>query len=106
MKTLLTAALAATALLAACSHGTPQTAATHTYRCVDGSTLRATYPTTETATVHYQGASRTLQIVRSGSGARYTGDGWQWWTKGDTGTLSRLGADGYGDEVLAECQAP
>jgi membrane-bound inhibitor of C-type lysozyme len=53
-----------------------------TYACSDGQTVQAAYPDTNTAWVKIKGQTHTLHIVMSGSGARYTGEGWQWWTKG------------------------
>lgn len=70
---------------------TPGRAPETTYRCADGSVITATYPTTDTARLLYNGQSIDMAIARSGSGARYVGGGWQWWTKGlETGTISRL----------------
>ena len=53
-----------------------------TYRCEDGRTLRAAYPDSETAILEVAGGTHRLSVARSASGARYVGDGWQWWTKG------------------------
>lgn len=62
-----------------------------TYRCADSSIVEASYPTTDTATIRYEGRSVDMTTAVSASGARYVGDGWEWWTKGMTeGTLSRL----------------
>jgi membrane-bound inhibitor of C-type lysozyme len=52
------------------------------YACSDGQTVQAAYPDTNTAWVKIKGQTHTLHIAMSGSGARYTGEGWQWWTKG------------------------
>ncbi|HTV87069.1 MAG TPA: MliC family protein [Dyella sp.] len=52
------------------------------YVCRDGQTVQAAYPDTHTAWVKIKGQMHTLHVVISGSGARYTGEGWQWWTKG------------------------
>lgn len=108
---ILTAALSAFALLAACdrartpaSQAAPTTAGgpdstaptpaapgpvnpdarVTTYRCEDGRSVDAGYPDSETAVVTIGGHAYTLKVARSGSGARYTGMGWQWWTKGMT----------------------
>lgn len=71
----------------------PKAAPITTYACDDGRTVRASYPDSETAVVEVDGASRTLKIAISASGARYTGDGVQWWTKGaDQAQLSPLAA--------------
>jgi membrane-bound inhibitor of C-type lysozyme len=62
-----------------------------TYACKDGQTVIAGYPDKDTAVVTIGGHAYTLKIARSGSGARYTGMGLQWWTKGLTeGQLARL----------------
>lgn len=43
------------------------------------------------AVVRYKGAKHTMRTAISGSGARYVGDGWQWWTKGfEEGTIAPL----------------
>lgn len=62
------------------------------YACQDGRTVSARYPDTETAQLQIGGAMHVLKIARSGSGARYTGDALQWWTKGDDGALAPLKA--------------
>ncbi len=79
-----------------------------TYACDDGRTVRASYPDTDTAVVEIDGKRRTLKIAISASGARYTGDGYQWWTKGMTqGQLSPLAA---GEDIASapgvNCKAP
>ena len=61
------------------------------YVCEGGARLTAAYPDSQTAIVDYRGHAYTLKLARSGSGARYTGFGLQWWTKGlEHGTLARL----------------
>lgn len=77
------------------------------YVCEGGTRLTAAYPDSQTAIVDYRGHAYTLKIVRSGSGARYTGFGLQWWTKGvEHGTLARLkpGEDIASDPGVA-CEA-
>ena len=62
-----------------------------TYACTDGSIVHASYPTTDTARVSYNGRTIAMTIAVSADGARYVGGGWEWWTKGMTeGTLSAL----------------
>jgi len=62
-----------------------------TYVCAGGERLTAGYPDASTAVIDYRGHAYTLKIARSGSGARYTGYGLQWWTKGlEHGTLAQL----------------
>jgi len=52
------------------------------YTCSNGQTVAAAYPDTNTAVISVHHATHTLHSAISGSGARYIGDGWQWWTKG------------------------
>jgi len=69
------------------------------YICEDGSVVEASYPDTDTARIRYEGQVIEMQNVISGSGARYTGGGWQWWTKGMTeGTLAPLAP---GEEIAS-----
>jgi membrane-bound inhibitor of C-type lysozyme len=64
------------------------------YACSDGQTVQAAYPDTNTALVKIKGQTHTLHVALSGSGARYTGEGWQWWTKGmHDGMLAPLAPD-------------
>ncbi|KSB90761.1 hypothetical protein AS593_16940 [Caulobacter vibrioides] len=78
------------------------------YACGDGSVLKATYPDDKTAVVEYGGKTRTLTVAMSASGARYVGEGLQWWTKGMAdGLVAPLAA---GEDVASakpvECMAP
>ena len=78
-------ALALACAGAACAGQQPaagSAAAWTTYACSDGQTVQAAYPDTNTAWVKIKGQTHTLHVAMSGSGARYTGEGWQWWTKG------------------------
>jgi membrane-bound inhibitor of C-type lysozyme len=64
-------------LLAACAQpGDPVS-----YTCADGRTVAARYAGTA-ATLEIDGKRFELETVVSASGARYLGDGLQWWTKG------------------------
>lgn len=56
------------------------------YICDGGAMVAAIYDGEE-ALVTYEGRSEEMQTVRSGSGARYAGENWIWWTKGNTGFL-------------------
>jgi membrane-bound inhibitor of C-type lysozyme len=60
------------------------------YACVDGQTITAGYPDRRTAIVTYKGHAYTLKLAPSASGARYTGYGLQWWTKGASATIAAL----------------
>jgi membrane-bound inhibitor of C-type lysozyme len=63
------------------------------YVCDDGQIVQASYPDANTAWVKVKGQMHTLHVAISGSGARYIGDGWQWWTKGmRDGMLAPLAA--------------
>lgn len=53
-----------------------------TYRCADGRAIEANYVDSDHAVLRVAGKPYRLTIARSASGARYVGDGWQWWTKG------------------------
>ncbi len=53
-----------------------------TYTCSDGQAVQASYPDSNTAIIKLKGETHTLHVALSGSGARYAGEGWQWWTKG------------------------
>jgi membrane-bound inhibitor of C-type lysozyme len=61
-----------------------------TYRCGNGRTLEAVYAG-DKATIRWGDKQHEMKIARSASGARYVGDGLQWWTKGmREGTLSQM----------------
>lgn len=53
-----------------------------TYACEDGRSIKAGYPHRDTAVLSVGDHTYTLKIAPSASGARYTGFGLQWWTKG------------------------
>lgn len=111
MSTRRFAPCAMTLLLAACgiSPPSPTTAAPATrYACSDGRVVTARYPDRATARLVIDGVAHVLKIARSADGARYVGDGWQWWTKGmRNGALAPLA----GGETIASargvaCMAP
>lgn len=88
-----------------------QTAAAVGYACESGKTIAVTYPDTETARVSYDGRDYVLSSAVSASGARYAGQGLEWWTASrngqESGTLSRLGPnDQAGGAVLERCSRP
>lgn len=79
-----------------------------TYACDDGRSVKASYPDADTAVVELDGKTHTLKVAVSASGARYVGEGLQWWTKGMTdGQLSPLKA---GEDIASaagvNCKAP
>lgn len=88
-----------------------QPAAAVGYACESGKVVTATYPDTETARVSYDGRDYALSSAVSASGARYAGQGLEWWTASrngqESGTLSRLGPnDQTGGAVLERCSRP
>lgn len=88
-----------------------QPAAAVGYACESGKVITATYPDTETARVSYDGRDYVLTSAVSASGARYAGQGLEWWTASrngqESGTLSRLGAnDQAGGAVIERCSRP
>ena len=77
------------------------------YACPDGQSVRATYPDTRTAVIEYRGATHTLKTAVSADGARYIGEGLQWWTKGMThGTLAVLAPGQTYAPPGEDCVAP
>jgi membrane-bound inhibitor of C-type lysozyme len=78
------------------------------YTCADGRIVEATYPDSDTALIRIKGETHTLRVAISASGARYVGDGWQWWTKGmHDGMLAPLAADeGIASATSVDCHAP
>ncbi|MDP1617940.1 MliC family protein [Phenylobacterium sp.] len=61
------------------------------YRCANGERLRVDYRRDETAIIEYRGETKLLTLAPAASGARYVGDGQQWWIKGQIeGVLNRL----------------
>lgn len=69
------------------------------YVCEDGRTVSALYTDPQTAQLKLAGSTHLLKIARSASGARYTGDALQWWTKGDEGMLAPLKP---GEDIAAD----
>lgn len=81
------------------------------YACESGKTIAVTYPDTSTARVSYDGRDYVLTSAVSASGARYAGEGLEWWTASRNGqesaTLSRLGPnDQAGGAVIERCSRP
>lgn len=79
----------------------------HEYLCESGNTITAAYPSANSTTVKYKGASYNMRLAVSGSGSRYIGGGLEWWTKGSTpgpeGTLFQHMSDGTSGEILEKC---
>ncbi|WP_434779001.1 MliC family protein [Neisseria sp. Ec49-e6-T10] len=72
-------------------------AKTVTMRCDDGQIFRIAYPDQDHAVMSYNKELILLKNATSASGARYIGEGWQWWTKGSEGNLAVLA----GNEAVA-----
>lgn len=63
------------------------------YACENGKSLTARYRD-DRATVDYDGRRIEMRTAVSASGARYVGDGLQWWTRGaDEGAVAPLSVD-------------
>ncbi|NYS77715.1 MULTISPECIES: MliC family protein [Halomonadaceae] len=117
MKILVPLTLASALLVMGCANSpqdkvdaqAPEAAASsvHSYQCESGETIAATYPSSDSALVHYKGSNYTMQIAVSGSGSRYVGGGFEWWTKdsgpGSEGTLFRHMADNTSGESIEFC---
>lgn len=119
MKTLAPLAFTCVLLVSACA-GTPPdkvsvqtpemeppTSSVYNYRCESGETIVATYPSSDSATVHYKGSNYRMKIAVSASGSRYVSGELEWWTKGvgpgSEGTLFHHMADGTSGESLERC---
>lgn len=81
------------------------------YACESGQTVMVQYPDTATAQISYRGQTYAMRLVPSGSGARYSGTGLEWWvaSRGDqeASVLSRLGPnEDVGVAVLERCSRP
>jgi membrane-bound inhibitor of C-type lysozyme len=71
-----------------------------TYACTGGNILEAGYPNATNALLIWQGRAYNLTQAPAASGARYTGGGLQWWTRGPThGTLAILKT---GEEIATD----
>lgn len=77
------------------------------YRCNSGNIVKASYPSSTMAAVQYKGRMREMAIAVSGSGARYVGNGLEWWTKGagsgSSATLFRHEKDGTTGDMVESC---
>lgn len=78
------------------------------YLCESGNRIVATYTDSSTAVIEFNGQRVRLKIAISASGARYTGGGLVWWTKGTgpdaTATLYRHEPGDRMGEVLEQCR--
>lgn len=75
-------------------------ATTYHYECDDGTKVALAFPNNDEAVMYYQGELSVLTVAVSASGARYVGDGWQWWGKGiEEGNLAVIVA---GEEFASD----
>lgn len=70
-----------------------------TYVCLDGQRITAGYPDPRTAVVTYKDHAYTLKLAPSADGARYTGYGLQWWTRGPHASIAALRG---GEEIASD----
>jgi membrane-bound inhibitor of C-type lysozyme len=73
------------------------------YACDRGSRVEATY-TGQHARVILNGRTLEMDTALSGSGARYVGDGYTWWTKGKNADLYK-GVDLATIRAIDHCAA-
>ncbi|HNP36947.1 MAG TPA: MliC family protein [Woeseiaceae bacterium] len=87
----------------------PTQAIMQSYSCESGQVVKANYSSFDTATVQYQDRTHEMHVAVSASGARYVGDGMEWWTKGSgpgsEGTLFHHQADGTSGSIIESCVA-
>lgn len=85
------------------------------YACESGRTVSVRYPDAETATLTYEGRTLTLKSTAAApaaeTGARYAGEGLEWWTAvrdgQETAALRRAGPNAQvGAVVLERCARP
>jgi|GEM_PF-625995 len=116
-KSVVTLFVATTALLlAGCAHdgnsvgeAAAEAVSLVQYQCESGARIQASYPANNVAVVRYQGETHQMAVTRSASGARYTSDQLEWWTKGSgagsEGTLFTHNADGTSGDIVERCKA-
>ncbi|MBX9576281.1 MAG: DUF4232 domain-containing protein [Caulobacteraceae bacterium] len=81
------------------------------YACESGQTVNVQYIDEATARISYKGATADLRLTPSGSGARYSGAEWEWWSASRDGqeqsTLGRVGPNPeVGVTILERCTRP
>lgn len=77
------------------------------YDCTGGLKVQAEYfnaPPLALATISFKGQFAVLANVLAGSGARYAGGSWVWWTKGDKADLYDL-TKGEDAPAVASCSS-
>ncbi|CAG9172015.1 hypothetical protein LMG23992_02097 [Cupriavidus laharis] len=78
------------------------------YQCDNDKTLTVRYfnsPDNQAAILRLEGKPVLAVSVISGSGARYVGGRYEWWTKGDEGTLRDLMQTDANPPMLGGCRA-
>ena len=103
MRRLLLVASVGLLTLSGCATVAPTEAVTTpvTYGCKAGKRFTATYPAKGNKVIVVAGgATKTLPLARSASGARYQKGGFQIWSKGPSATLTGFPGGPYND-----CQA-
>jgi membrane-bound inhibitor of C-type lysozyme len=78
------------------------------YQCDGGKTLSVRYfnsPDNRAAVFRIEGKTVLAVSTVSGSGARYVGGRYEWWSKGEQGTLRDLMQAGNAAPALAGCHA-
>ncbi|NUO88264.1 MAG: MliC family protein [Cupriavidus sp.] len=81
---------------------------TQRYQCDGGRTLSVRYfnsPDNHAAVFRIEGKPVLAVSTVAASGARYVGGRYEWWTKGESGTLRDLMQAERAAPVLANCQA-
>ncbi|PID46002.1 MAG: hypothetical protein CSB47_06380 [Proteobacteria bacterium] len=105
-------ALSSALLISSCDNASQpkeeaSTSTKYSYQCKSGEVVVATYPSDSTSTVTYKDRTYNMSVAVSGSGARYVGEGLEWWTKGtgsgSEGMLLHHKADGTSGEVIENC---
>lgn len=102
-----TAALAASLMMAGTGPVLAADLTTVAHDCDRGAIVWASYvnDSTSVAVLAFEGRQVALEIAVSASGARYLSvDGqWQWWTKGDSASLTHL-ANGAETPIYQDCR--
>ncbi|TPQ35731.1 MliC family protein [Cupriavidus pinatubonensis] len=78
------------------------------YQCDGGKDLTVRYfnsPDNQAAILRLEGKPVLAVSVVSGSGARYVGGRYEWWTQGDDGTLRDLMQTDASPPMLGGCRA-
>ncbi len=75
--------------------------------CEDGQSFKIAYPASDLVMINYSEELILLRLAVSASGARYVGEGWQWWNKGEAGYLAPLAKnEDYASAKGVSCSTP